>query len=495
MEKKLLLQEISDFLAAREGMPRKKAETYSRLFFEIIEEGLVKDKFVKIKGFGTFKLVPVSDRESVDVNTGERIQISGHSKVTFTPDAMIKDLINRPFSHFQTVVLNEETDVNELDTAEYPAETADEDADNAEDLSDDTAPAEPSETLWTPAVSPLSHAAAEAGAGRTDIPETGNAAADAVPAVSRETDADPTTAENQLQEEQSTALLSAKTAAGNEETADSVSEIPAAVAVMTSEENTVNAGDPADTADCALDTAAADGADGNTDGAPDVPSDGRTGEDTESAGNKDEDSNDNTDMAENQTENAEPEVGVDTDNETLSATNRKVQYVLGDEYRQRNINWWKVIALSLFALLLLIMSYFAGYYKVFCPPCNERQAEVIPLIKLQPAIPVQADSVKVATDSVATDSLAATAEPVQPQQPASAASPQQPAGGTAAAKRPAVHVVKRGESLYKIAARIYGDKKYAADIIRYNNIKNPDNIEVGVELKLPDIQDAASRKR
>ena len=122
MDKKILLQEIADILAEKEGITRKKAENFTRAFFEIIEEGLTEDKFVKVKGFGTFKVIPVSERESVDINTGERIQISGHSKITFTPDNFLKDLVNKPFSHFQTVVINEDTDIEELESIPTPEE-------------------------------------------------------------------------------------------------------------------------------------------------------------------------------------------------------------------------------------------------------------------------------------------------------------------------------------------------------------------------------------
>ena len=79
----------------------------TKVFFSIIEEGLEKDKYVKIKGFGTFKLIEVDSRESINVNTGERFEIQGHTKVTFTPDNNIKEAVNKPFSAFQTVVLEE----------------------------------------------------------------------------------------------------------------------------------------------------------------------------------------------------------------------------------------------------------------------------------------------------------------------------------------------------------------------------------------------------
>lgn len=75
----------------------------------MIEQALESENTVKIKGLGTFKLIDVDSRESVNVNTGERFQIKGHTKVSFSPDANLRDTINKPFAHFETVVLNENT--------------------------------------------------------------------------------------------------------------------------------------------------------------------------------------------------------------------------------------------------------------------------------------------------------------------------------------------------------------------------------------------------
>ena len=93
---------------------RENIDLFARTFFETITEGLAEDKFVKIKGIGTFKTIEVSPRDSVDVNTGNRIKIGKHAKITFTPDAYFRDMINKPFAHLQSVVINEGTDVNLL---------------------------------------------------------------------------------------------------------------------------------------------------------------------------------------------------------------------------------------------------------------------------------------------------------------------------------------------------------------------------------------------
>lgn len=93
---------------------RENIELFARAFFETIAEGLAENKFVKIKGVGTFKVIDVSPRDSVDVNTGNRIKIEKHSKITFTPDAYLRDMVNKPFSHLQSFVINEGTDIEQM---------------------------------------------------------------------------------------------------------------------------------------------------------------------------------------------------------------------------------------------------------------------------------------------------------------------------------------------------------------------------------------------
>lgn len=109
MNEKLNIQDLIDMLAEKHGMSKKNADSFVKEFFLLIEESLEKDKYVKIKGLGTFKLIDVESRESVNVNTGERFEIQGHTKVSFTPEPTLKDIINKPFSHFETVVLNDST--------------------------------------------------------------------------------------------------------------------------------------------------------------------------------------------------------------------------------------------------------------------------------------------------------------------------------------------------------------------------------------------------
>lgn len=116
MSDKIAIQDIIDLLAEKHGMTKKDAETFVKGMFELIEEALATEKYVKVKGLGTFKLTEVESRASVNVNTGERIEIQGHTKISFTPDATMKDLINKPFAHFETVILNEDTQLEDTET-------------------------------------------------------------------------------------------------------------------------------------------------------------------------------------------------------------------------------------------------------------------------------------------------------------------------------------------------------------------------------------------
>ena len=120
MEQKITQIELAARMAKRTGFTKQDSENFVRMFFETIREGLLQDKLVKVKGLGTFKLIEVSDRESVNVNTGERIRIVGHTKVSFTPDNALRDQVNRPFAEFETVVLNESTSQQEMERIDKP---------------------------------------------------------------------------------------------------------------------------------------------------------------------------------------------------------------------------------------------------------------------------------------------------------------------------------------------------------------------------------------
>lgn len=114
---KLGNKELSSSLSDKHGLDKNDAEKFVAAIFDVINEGLETDKLVKVKGLGTFKIVGVAARKSVDVNTGEPIVIEGRDKISFTPDATLRDEVNKPFSQFDTVVLNEGVDFSSIDKA------------------------------------------------------------------------------------------------------------------------------------------------------------------------------------------------------------------------------------------------------------------------------------------------------------------------------------------------------------------------------------------
>ena len=113
---KISIQELANVLIERYKMNRRDASAFVGAMFDIIQQHLESDKLVKVKGLGTFKIIDVEDRESVNVNTGERVLIEGHGKITYTPDSLLKELVNKPFSQFETVVLNEGVDFDDVAT-------------------------------------------------------------------------------------------------------------------------------------------------------------------------------------------------------------------------------------------------------------------------------------------------------------------------------------------------------------------------------------------
>lgn len=136
---KTALQLIADAVAKKHKITVKEAEKFVSAIFDVVNEGLKTDKLVKVKGLGTFKVQAVKPRESVNVNTGERVLIEGHEKVSFTPDATMKELVNKPFAQFETVVLNDGVDFADIESKsddEEKAENTDEIVVSAEEIAD-----------------------------------------------------------------------------------------------------------------------------------------------------------------------------------------------------------------------------------------------------------------------------------------------------------------------------------------------------------------------
>lgn len=282
MEKKLQLQDLIDIIADKEKLTKKKSEIFIRTFFDVISQGLEQDKFVKIKNFGTFKLVAVGDRESININTGERFQINGHSKITFVPESGLKDLVNRPFSHFQTVVINEGTDIDALELVN--GEMKEPEASGLD--KDDELQSE--SVAFTESVIPdkeneENHSEEETCHVETEQSEMDNSEAETVeePEIPVSSEADDIIRED-----------------------IAVPEIEANAETPASQSHTISE--------------------------EDCPK-----EDLLSSENQPEE--------------------------------KRLNYIYTEKKVRRETNWWKVVAILLVVFILMVLSYFAGYYRLFCP--------------------------------------------------------------------------------------------------------------------------------
>ena len=129
MNNKINLSQLAELHAQVSGMSKTASEQFVKTFFDIISQNVLAEGLVKVKGLGTFKLLQMEDRESINVNTGERFTIEGHQKISFTPDAELKERINKPFAAFETVVITEEqaAQLDDVETTYSEDPSADDD--------------------------------------------------------------------------------------------------------------------------------------------------------------------------------------------------------------------------------------------------------------------------------------------------------------------------------------------------------------------------------
>ena len=400
---------------ADETLDKKTCEAFARTLFEVVEEALLSDKFVKVKGFGTFKLVAVSDRESVNINTGERFQIEGHTKVSFIPDNTLKEEINRPFAHFETIDLSDETEQAELDA--------------------------------------IDAAAAEEALENEEAEETVEEVAEEMPADEPAEEV----VEEEVMEEVPEEVLKEEPVEETEEPMEEpvATEPQTIVTAEKKEEEPAKAEEPA--ADTTLESEKA----------------------------------------------PEPEA----EEQEEAPTALPVSYEYTEQPPRRPFNWWKAIGVFFFVLALMLLSYFAGYYRLLCPciiglpewtepqpaqPAAKVQPAKTAPVKPQPA-PAETTAPKISGNTLNPEnteqpeprkSKPAKPEPApRKQQSAPAEVAPAPPADTTVATQP--HTVARGETLYSIARKYYGSDKYVNVIIRHNRIKNPNNIEKGTTLQIP----------
>ena len=437
MKQKLLLSDFAQWLSEKEGITKKEAQTFLRTLFQIVEQGLTDDQFVKIKGLGTFKLVTVNERESVNINTGERFQIGEHNKIAFIPDASMKEIINRPFAHFESVDLSDETDTAELDAVdeavkqEFPPISEEE-----------TSTAEESIPTTVEVITESSHP--------TSLPEKQKDVTEEVSEESNLTEEIPTefaTITEGLEEKKAEEKAETETLAQAEETE-----------TLAQAEETETLAQAEAVAITAKETA------------------------SESQASEENLTPEETPIQVVSTSEKTDAMGTDAEISVSQPTTLTVSGAAVEEEEDTRRPWLRRTLMALFVLLLCTASYFAGYYRLLCPPCAST-APTAPAAKVQP------DSLQAKKPQAAKkDSAAVSAASQTVSKPLNEVkdSVKQPQKQEEAVTR--THTIRVGDNLSRIARKYYGDDHYVDFIIRKNNLKNADNIHVGKVLVLPPLE-------
>lgn len=495
MNDKVTLQDLAVELAKRHQLEGADAESFIKMFFTLIEDGLAADKYVKIKGLGAFKLTEVDSRESIDVNTGKRIEIQSYTKVSFTPDAAMKNLINRPFSHFEPVILNEGTTMEAMEAGLQPEEADMEDADESEAAGEDIEVPEATEQVST---------------GEEEQSEQDE------PAELEETVATETisVAPVALPTEELAVPVASVDAGPVTETAESV------VSAESEDAEVEKPAEPIETAESLEQTDTL--SQGTAEIGPEVVEPMNTPETADEETNA---------VTADESENAEP--SVEKPVETTVSNHVEVSQ---EQKRPFCYPWCMIAAILLIGVLVggaacwILMSgrrYIPEniYRKIMAQEemLEQRSSGEKPAAGFQqPA----ADTTLVTaqeTDTVnnpveqqetaiqqtarienkkKTESETTGIKPVAPEKTSAAEKNKQ--GSTATTKvetladtveytitgTKASHTIQPGESMVKLAARFYGNKKLWPYIARYNreNIKNANNVPVGTVVKIPELK-------
>lgn len=467
MARKFLLQDIAESLSAREGITKRKAELFLRAFFELTEEGVLRDSFVKVTNFGTTKIVDVSPRESVNVNTGERIQINGHAKVSFLPDSLLRNLVNRPFELFSTALLHENTTEEELDAVD--------DTLLLEEVEEERMQEEKEEELLP--LSEDSPPSADTFSGTAEKPPAIDADGEAVDATFSTSDTDCKVSEERTTEEQFGTLQpdpQPDITLSKEETSDTLEDEEhykktAEIDIETETQTIVTTVSP-----------------GTTTSPTPASASGVT--------------------------NIKGSIIVKTEKTEKDATTKMV-------------NKWQIACLVLFTLLMTAIGYIIGFQlgQNTISPSSQHSSKAVQEVVEKPSrqptasqapqssIHPEPSANKVDVQQQKTTSTDLQVAPVEqtktPQKPAPAISQsptreqldkaaqyqQMPKGNYLIVGTLSTHVLKPGDNLYHLAKQIYGDKAFTRYVILYNGLQNPDLIAVGQTIKFPKLVEKSSR--
>lgn len=417
-----LLQDLIQGVSRRANISEQEAETFVRTVFAVVSDSLSDEKVIKIRNLGTFKLVEVDDRETVDPTTGMTTRVKGYRKVVFTPDNTLKDLINKPFSQFETVLLNESTDLADMERGVDPeASVEDEEPEEGEGE-------ELQEETETPDVE-------EKESEETELPETADAEAPQTETVESPSAAEDT--EETIEEDRddmSSSSIEYQHADYQKIQEQKVEELN--VTTQTVEHQTIE--------------------------------------------------------HQSIVHQSEPE------SERQS--------------RCMRLSQGGMIGLFLFILLLMAGSYFAGYYRVLCPcalcpdgvepavVAEMKEADTLTVREEKRQVePVENDSVKKAEQNtgalaasahqqaVRQDSVKSREDSLKHLRAKASEYPQVKNAKYLIVGVKTVHKLKSGESLLRLAQQVYGSREFVTYIIELNQIKDPNLVQIGKEIKLPEL--------
>ena len=484
-----MIQDLADGLVLRRGLPKKDADVFVRSFFEIIGEYLQTDKIVKVKGLGTFKLVTVDSRESVDVNTGERIVIKKYTKINFTPDPVLRDAVNKPFAQFETVVLYEGTDIADMERMDIPDLSEDNEAENISDVNEEADEAD--EMVLSESEEVLSGE-------EKDMQAKGHHGIDE---VSIETAAIDETGAVEIQDGENENTDTETTVNSIEEYSDVVEEgenKAEAVSENVDEKSDTSVGD--ETEDERVSSLQR-----NAENEIKAESISAVQEEVLPEGKKEESHKNNSNVDVHHVEKvhvATQQIEVQkVEHQTVE--NQHIVQMAPEHHGRRRVYLtpWMMFFVVLLVLLLMAISYYIGYHHLFYgnQPKVVKQPVVVhpvPLKKDTVQISKEQDSLKVDSGSIRkvqvpegmpekTNKVKAKSEDTQK---VSVEYPQVKNGAYEIVGTQEEHRMRSGETLRGLALRYYGSKDFTVYLVVYNKIANPDLVPEGMLLKIPKLR-------
>lgn len=489
MDKKVLIQDLADGLVLRRGLPKKDADVFVRSVFEIIGEYLQTDKIVKVKGLGTFKLVTVDSRESVDVNTGERIVIKKYTKINFTPDPVLRDAVNKPFAQFETVVLYEGTDIADMERMNIPDLSEEHEAENMSDVNEETDEAD--EMVLSESEEVLSGE-------EKDMQAKGHHGIDE---VSIETAAIDENGAVEIQDGENETTDTETTVNSIEEYSDVVEEVENKAEAVSE-----NVDEKSDTSvDDETEDERVSSLRQNTENEIKAEPISAVQEEVLPEGKKEESHKNNSNVDVHHVEKvhvATQQIEVQkVEHQTVE--NQHIVQMAPEHHGRRRVYLtpWMMFFVVLLVLLLMAISYYIGYHHLFYgnQPKVVKQPVVVhpvPLKKDSVQISKEQDSLKVDSGSIRkvqvpegipekTNKVKAQPEDTQK---VSVEYPQVKNGAYEIVGTQEEHRMRSGETLRGLALRYYGSKDFTVYLVVYNKIANPDLVPEGMLLKIPKLR-------